>query len=304
MKVLAVSQRSYEAGVQLADLDSVKAALLLYMEGGTRGSRATESRLMQDSTGDRGVVAVTMGQMLKNGNRQNKFLADLFERIDTDMAATGRFYRSYDYDGSGTPFFKTTVQVVKVQHEGQEIHTLSLNAAYVGDQPTAGLAEAIHASRALWRDEVVVTLAPEQDQFHINFDKIVSNLPRLGASALTGLGLATQLMQSAQNSRRDSVKSVVVSNDQTRVNLFLDWVGYPFDFHTNTLTWVQEGAIIRGPLEKSREAGRKFSDPELSFSISAARVANVDDWDRPPVVDPDLKDRIHQQAQAIARAFQ
>jgi hypothetical protein len=285
MNVTGVTLASYEGGIEFADLNSVK----------------NTNRLGFDS-GPAGGIGLAM-KMIIDDRHESRFMQDLLGAVDRVTEERG-MHKSYDYDGVG-PFFKTTVEVQKVKlGKKQFVYLLSLNAAYVGDQPCAGLATSLGADRALWRDEVVIELAPNGDRFEVDFDVVADRLARVGFNGWTGRQIADHIMAEAPKGY-DAKTSVALRDDDLKVTFGIQSysVQGPVDYQTHELVWAQSGSVISGPLERGYD-GEQYSKPRLYASVSVPEPENTRSWDRKPVLDPTVKQAIHQQAAAIVGAFQ
>jgi hypothetical protein len=294
MEYLAVTQESIEGGIEFADLDSVKNALLLYASGDTAGSHETTRRGFDNT--ESGGFGLMM-KMLIDLDNDDSFMEDLLSGVDTvDM---GRPYdRSYDYDGVGA-FFKTTVLVSMAQvRRGYYVYLLSLNAAYVGDKPCAELAKAIGADRSLWRDTVTVELAPVGDHFEIDFDDVMERLIAVGLKTMSGQQFAEHTMRQTTKPL-DAEYSLPIRSEPLLVIFGLERysVGDPIDRTSRQVCWTQTGSVISGPLWPHQ-------NPRLTFTVTAPASADQRSWERVPIIDPAIKQAIHDQSAAIVGVFQ
>jgi hypothetical protein len=298
MDILHVTKGTYEGGIEFADLNTVKSALKIFANGGTPAARETTQH------GFEGDPAGGIGLMLKtmiDGKYESAFMKELLQKVDGVTEDRG-FSRHYDYDGVG-PFFKTTVGVTKIKLARRKfVYLLELNAAYVGDTPCAGLAESLGANRALWRDEVSVELAPVGGRFEVDFNDIAERLANIGLVSFTGNGedMANHIMSEVQLPDRGK-PSIRVRNDDLSVDFgILSYsVARPIDYRSGKVMWSKEGAVISGPVSEFHDD----SNPRLYVTIEVPRVPGEESWDRKPVLDPALKQAIHDQADAIMAAF-
>jgi hypothetical protein len=296
MNILDVTQRSQEGGIELADLDSVKAALRLYA---MRGIRISDEAMLAYSNEPSGGLGLAMRHVF-NARPESGFMQELLREIDkvTDQHS---FSRSFGYDGIG-PFFKTNVDVSKVKIGTDKfIYLLSLDAAHAGDELCSGLAEAIGASRALWYDMVSIEVAPSGRRFEVNFDFVVQRLASIGISSFTGKQIADQIMS---RTRPSSGRSAVVTlHSYNDIALYFGILSYsveePFDPSTMETTWSQSGPIISGQLGQLNDG--RYTNPRLYAEISIP-----DRWSlgRKPIINPTLKQTIHDQSLVLASAFQ
>lgn len=293
MEFLGASRTSYSGGIEFADLESVKNALRAFASGQAPGSNETLSKGFE---GKDGGIGLAMKLMVEIGT-ESRFMQDLLDGVDK-VKDDRPFHRSYDYDGIG-PFFKCSVEVkaIRINHR-KCTYLLDLSAAYVDDKPTGSLATVLGAERALWWDAVVVQVKPFDNGFSFDFDEIMSCVKGIGIEPLAGVGVASAMMRGSDDSNRLDA-SLVVRNDDLLVRLGIDIfsVGDSLLHGTSEVLWKRSGSVISGPLREDRT-------PQLTFSVSLPEDPSVRSWDRKPIIDPMLKQQIHDHADAIVAVFQ
>jgi hypothetical protein len=300
MNILTVTQSSVQGGIEFADLDSLKNAIRVFADGGTPAARETNRHGFDDTPN--GGVGLLMKMDFDN-RRESSFIQELLSEIDR-VTESRQFSKSYDYDGAG-PFFKTSVEVKKIKIGRRRFtYLLSLYASYVGDRPCAGLASSLDADRALWRDEVVIEMAPVGDRFEIDFEAAAERLAGIGLDSLTGQQIADSIMAEAPKGHEANT-NVLIRRDDLVVGFGLMRVSVqgPIDHKSGEVIWIQSGAIISGPLERAIE-GEGYAKPRLSVSISVPKPENERSWERKPILDPVVKQNVHDQTAAIVSAFQ
>lgn len=303
MEILGVIQSSHEAGLEFADLDSVKEAIRVFATGSTRASAETQRIGFGNAGGGIGALLKTT---LDSGH-EDAFLADLFAGFNR-VEESGVYMRSYDYDGID-PFMKTTVDVRKVQtDQGQIVYLLLLNAAYVGDKVSAGLAERLGVDRGLHHDEVIVEIAPVGDRFEFDFDAIVARLSSIGLEIGSGQEISDHMMKAATeeaNGAYDSRYWLEANHDGLLVRFGLETytVCRPFDYDTRQVAWRQDSAVISGSLSRFKDEGKSIT-PRVRLSVTTPQPPDADRWNPVPILDPVIKQAVHEQSAAIAAAFQ
>lgn len=300
MRIVNTQQESKEAGIELADLESVKEAIRIFAGGATAGSRNALSHGFDDTPN--GGIGLMMKMMVDVGH-EDAFLQRLLAKVDR-VEENGYFSDDWDYDGPG-PFFKNTLRLEKWQVSGKDVYTLHFNAAYVGDQPTAGLAQSLGADRALWRDEVTIEVAPfGEKMFDFDFDVVADRLKSIGLDSLTGQDMAKYIIEHAES--QDYVERntpLRVRDDDLVVHFGIASysVGDVRDRETGKMLWHwrRPTATITGPLAR----WETDNNPRMWFSVSVPRDENESSWNRQPIFDPKVKQAVHDQTAALVGAF-
>ena len=178
-RAISSEPTQYERGIIFEKLENLAAALIVYNTGVTRGSTATRDRLYADMWKedylDAGVDDPTIfkttpkAQLMSLGELMSRVKGSVVERLVSEvMNSGGKYRKSFDYDGMGTSFFKTDVEVEKIDGK----YVLGLWAAYVGDKPEIELAKILGKDRGLVRVGSSHQLTPiAQNWIGVDFDK-------------------------------------------------------------------------------------------------------------------------------------
>jgi hypothetical protein len=199
MQIVQVSTRQGRRFIPVKGWDSVTKALNTFANGYTRGAKATEQVTVDDigkTHGTNGGMAVGMfllGGAIVGG--RSKLVENLLTEAKQRLKQQTEFRKSYDYDGIGTPFFKTSVDI-KVLDREQDMYGIGLNAAYVGDEPEQGLAEHFSIPRTLLSCLVEVETKPMPgNRFEFDFEPIVRKLDSvLDTKKITGEQIARAML--------------------------------------------------------------------------------------------------------------
>jgi hypothetical protein len=155
-KSTACDKTMYESGIIFERLERLAAALIFYNSGIVPSSDATRNRLYSDmwradhpgaGVDDPSLFRATPeAGLLSLVELMNQLGGGLVKTLVQDVLnSKGRYHKSFDYDAMGTRFFKTSVDVEKVDDK----YVLELNAAYVGNKPEEDLARLLELERAL-----------------------------------------------------------------------------------------------------------------------------------------------------------
>src|SRR3989344_2120907 len=144
MKIVQILTQENRRLIPLKGWDSVTKALNAFANGFTRGAKATEqvtADALGKSHGSDGGLAVglfLLGGAMVGG--RSKLVDNLLKEAEAALKTQMKFGKHYDYDGMGTSFFKTSVDIEVLDRE-QDMYGIGIHAAYVGDKPEQGLAE-------------------------------------------------------------------------------------------------------------------------------------------------------------------
>ncbi len=131
-------------------------ALMIYNSGAISSSRDTIEELFNDmwradhpagGVDDPSIIMDTpKARLVKLGSalqqKGNPLIKNLISKV---LKSEGNCRESFDYDAMGTPFFKTNVDVQKMNDK----YLLGIYASYVGNKPEKELAEKIKMDRSL-----------------------------------------------------------------------------------------------------------------------------------------------------------
>lgn len=327
-------------GIPLTGWENIRAALDIFASGKPRRSRATEDHNLKAFTEMHPLAGMLF---LQANNREpgNSFVDRLLEEAEPAIKERGRWGRHYDYDGQGS-FHKTSVEIKDITPVDADasdgLYLLGLNAAYVGKGVEDGLAEYLGVEQGLQRKSVHVKLEPDGDQFAIDFDQVAQKLQPLLAQlhpeiearpknfflkllsaviktpesksepSLTGEEIVQQMLAADRYHSHDANPIILgtkdIKDDQVEVALALGRVGDRYDWrggNKDRELWNIDGATVRGPLAESyKEEGK----PELpSLVLTVQRAGHKDEFNRLPVIDPEVKAEMNLLATQISALF-
>ncbi|MEK6926338.1 MAG: hypothetical protein AABW50_03610 [Nanoarchaeota archaeon] len=155
-RIISSEKTQHERGIIFEKLENVAAALIMYDMGFTSSSTATRDRLYSDMWASKhpnsGVDDPSVfrnspeGQLISLDELMNCVKGEVVGGIVQGVLKSGgKYSKHFDYDGMGTAFFKTSVEVEKIDNK----YILDLSAAYVGDKPEEELAKTLERERGL-----------------------------------------------------------------------------------------------------------------------------------------------------------
>lgn len=197
MQITEISTSQHRDFVPIKGWEGVEAALNAYNSGSIDGSRATEQKLYDDAGdagGGMGAALIGLGNAIMEQQKSN-FVARMLEQAKPSIADCGSWCGDYDYDGMGTAFFKTTVNIVLLDKD-EEVYGISLNAAYVGDKPEVNMATYFEVERGIKQCAVSIEAEPTSaDGFTFDFEVILRKLDRvLDTSDISGEEVVAAIM--------------------------------------------------------------------------------------------------------------
>jgi len=256
MRVTAVTSKQSYSGILVPDLDTVKKALYAYSDGVSSASNATRAH-------QPGITVLGLDMIQPHGNT---FVDTLFASIERSLSSERPgFYQKYDYDGVGR-FLKTSVNVSKIS----EGYIVSFNAAYVGNEAEAGIAEHLGAIRALYWSKVSVTLdAAKGEQFVIDLQPIMdalegSDFAGTTASEVAGLIAAGYKEDWSSLVQRGGI-APLFENDMFEGSIQLEDITVGSYYEQ---PYVADDSVITGPLHKSWDGEPGFEQPELTIYVA------------------------------------
>jgi hypothetical protein len=296
MQITSVSQKTHRSHIQLPDLDSVKAALVLFSEGTTESSHATKQQLVADGGG---LAAMLLSASQRN---TNGFLDQLFKEIEETIEVNSSYNRHFDYDGYGS-FFKTSVGVDRLPDES---YLLSLNAAYVGHKVEDELAEALGLQQKLWWSGVNLTYGPVKgEMFEIDFEAIAMCLAPLGAHQATGSDIAGAIVHGGARGLTHNitpgefiVAKVTEDSPGVKVNIDRSSVASYYDH-----PYSVEGSTVRGRLQYDWDNPTKMLSPVVFIGVDGMHAEDPQGWNRFPTLDQKIEEDVLQLTDRIASAF-
>ena len=145
-----------------------EAALNIFASGRSREAGATQDNLLGEAQKAGGDLAALLVLAASSRVDRNLFVTDMLAEAKSALDERGRWNRSYDYDGFGTSFLNTSVDIQKLPG-AEDGYLLGLNAAYVGKEVEDGLAEALGVEQGLTWKVVTAVLEPEGERFRIDW---------------------------------------------------------------------------------------------------------------------------------------
>lgn len=299
MKIVQVSAEPHYRYIPLKGWESVGAAVNAYARGFAKGSRATEKVTAQAIGASQGDLAevffVVSSAMLHDSDA---FVKKMLTEAKSALESRDRWSKHYDYDAMGTSFFKTSVDI-KWLDRSLDLYLLGIWAAYVGDQPEAGLAEHLGIPRSLtWCDVTVQTEPLAGDRFAFDFEQVVRRLdPVLGTDKISGAEIA-QAMLLIDEYGESNPKFILSQNDDVCVTIIPSGVKRRFDWEDpfgpkrrRLDTWKVEGSVLIGLLKESFRDKNTKEPPSFSISLSGSQDLHQGGTIR-PIWQPERKERI------------
>ncbi len=312
MQITSVSMNEGRRFVPVKGWDGVVKTLTLYSNGYTRGARAAERNVgdaIEKSSGALGLGIFLLGS-IKAGERSNLVDRLLLEAGQT-LERRSEFHKSYDYDAMGTPFMKTSVDIKKF---GDDMYGIGLYAAYVGDEPEAGLADHLGIPRALLSCSIEVETKPVADnRFEFDFEPVLRKLDTvLGTKKITGKQVAKAMLQ--KDDFGDSRASFMLGEqDGLRVRVQPGRVERRM-VHDMPIkrgdkgrdSWSVKGSVFSGELardyEKKDESAK--ATPTFKIVITSVERASTGFGDEPkPIWRPDMQQKAIDLTKKIAAAL-
>lgn len=304
MEIVKVENEAGYRYIPLKGWDSVVAAVNTFANGGSRASQATtqnQIRAVGETSGGLGLGLYMLGAPHMQG-AGNQFVERLLEEAKGALTNRNKWNRHYDYDGMGV-FFKTSVEI-GVLDAKEGMYYLSIWAAYVGDQPEEGLAEALNIPRALTGCVVTVEVPPaDADHFALDFEAILRKLDGvLPVSGYTGKEVL-EVLEARTADRYGSETAVPIYRDgDIIVSVGTGRVENRFKWNNgeSTDTWTFDGATLSGLLAESYQEGKDKDEPSVVLRVYRH---SEDKYERNPFYKPEEKERVLALAENIAAAL-
>lgn len=172
-KIIRLEKEDARSGIVLNDIDEFVHALYVYDGKSVSGSSDTSSKLLNDIGKSHGAYAVGLALHASALNSHNGLVDRIAKQASEKLNANKRFSMDFDYDATGTVFFKTCITGKKIDNK----YVLGINAAYVGDKPEIALAEKLGKPRALLRCNVNGVLSIVDDWwFNVDVQDVLKDL--------------------------------------------------------------------------------------------------------------------------------
>jgi hypothetical protein len=309
MKILSVSVKERRRFVPVKGWDSVVNAITLFSNGYAAGSRETQrvtEESVETTTGALGSAFFVLAG-IEIGSR-SKLADKLLKEAEQALKQRNKFSVSYDYDGMGTPFFKTSVDITKLD---EDMFTIGFWAAYVGDQPEEGLAQHLNIPRTLLDCSVVVETQPVAGgRFEFDFEEVLRKLDNvLAVKDTAGWQVIQNLL--TEDESGESGKSVVLAEDLGLVvSIRPDRIDNRTASDPSTGkwcdTWKSDNGVLSGNLRRdyNKEDENAKATPTFLISVTSADQLNHGHYkETKPMWCPDEQKRAVALAHEIAAAL-
>ena len=306
MEIVKISTHQNRLYIPVKGWESVTKAINTYANGFTRGARVTE-QVTADAIGkDHGPNSgMAVGMFLIGGvkiNNCSQLVENLLKEAEECLKKYTKFSKSYDYDGMGTSFFKTSVDIEVLDRE-EDMYSIGIHAAYVGDEPEQGLASYFGIPRTLLSCSVEVETKPlSGNRFEFDFEPVLRKLDLvLDTKKITGKKVVASMMKEDKDKVasftlqiKDGLEVYIQSN---RVESRMKYSqGKPRD------TWSSKGSILYGELQTDYESKDKDAKATPTFIVVVCS-SQKDGWRPRPIWQPDQQDKVIYLANKIAIAL-
>jgi len=135
---------------------------------------ATFMDLFMNMSKAAGPLGGGLALLAKNTMMKDKdFVGTMVAEAKCNIASKGKYHRSYDYDGMGSNFLKTSVDICSVQGK----FVLSICAAYVGKKPEEQLAILLKIPVALSSIDILASIsAVDEWWYNLNIKKTLGDI--------------------------------------------------------------------------------------------------------------------------------
>ncbi len=307
MRIQEVQRSKTERYIPVQGWVSVIKALSAYSNG-TPGSQATSERMWSDSSQSStitpGMAIFALAHMTVN---PNQFVSEMLNEAHNALHPKGldllrrrrdEWEKHFDYDGAGTVFFKTSVQLYVLDRE-TEMYAVGLWAAYVGDQPEQKLAEYLGIPRTVLSEVIDLKVEPLDDErFEFDFETLLRSLDRvMPTHDITGDQLVEHFMSGTIYSDPDEY--LLHRENGCVVTLDLGRVERRFMRPDKDLvdTWEAEDSVLRGLRDESYGAVKVKEIPTLQIVIQREKKER---YDTVPIYLPEMKQYVNDLAEKIA----
>lgn len=304
MQIVQVSTHQGRRYIPVKGWESVAKAINTYANGFTRGAKATVDAIGK-SHGSNGGLAV--GMFLLGGamvGSRSQLVDNLLKEAEEGLKTRTKFSKSYDYDGMGTSFFKTSVDIEVLDRE-QDMYSIGIHAAYVGDEPEQGLADHFGIPRTLLSCSVEVETKPlSGNRFEFDFEPVLRKLDAvLDTKKTTGKQVVTAMM-TKDDDRSASLVLQVKDGLEVRIqpgrveNRMKYSQGKPRD------TWSSKGSMLSGELQRDYGNNDENAKATPTFLVVICS-SQKDGWRGSlPIWQPDQQEKAIDLANKIATALQ
>ncbi len=299
MKIEKVTQSGHISRIPLEGWKNVGEALIAHDSGLLKSSRATQDNL-KEAIGSQGGGMGGVLLALTGARNAQGFVKKLLDGMEVVLKSHDHFSKHFDYDGMGTSFFKTSVEVTVLDRK-KELYLLGLNAAYVGDKPEEELAKYLGVERALYSQQVTVQIdSLPDDRCAFDFEAILRKLDEvLDTKKLKGADVVKAFLAA---DTWDTPNYLFKTDEGLTVKLGFGRVERRIKMdekRNETDTWRAKGAILNCELDESYET--KGKKEPASFVLTVYRPDKADRC--APIWQPKEKEQVLALANKIAAAF-
>jgi hypothetical protein len=298
MEIVQVSVHPHRRLIPVQGWENVTKALNAYASGSTR-HKTVEA--IDRSSGSEGGIAVGLFLLTDAvvGNR-SQLVDNLLYEASRNLKDRTEFNKDYDYDGMGTPFFKTSVDV-KVLDRHQDMYAIGIYASYVGDKPEQELADHFGIPRTLLSCLVEVEINPvSNNRFEFDFEPVLRKLD----SVLDTKKIAGQQVAAAMLATENNTNPVFLLERRGGLEIRIEpgRVERRMKYSTGDTkdTWSVKGSVFAGELQRDYSSGDENAkaNPTLRIVISSSQK---DDWRHSlPIWQPDQQQSAIDLAERVA----
>jgi hypothetical protein len=305
MQITKVSQKENRSGIPVKGWAAVEAAITAYETGGSRAAQNETAQAIGASQGGMAAAFFVVGA--QHCMEAVRISAErLLAEAKAKLAGWPCFSKDYDYDGTGTAFFKTSVSI-EVVDRAEEIYRLAFCAAYVGDQPEINFAKNLEVERLLNSITVEVETAVVDGGFEFDFSEIMARLDTAGlieiGELLKGEAVAKAMMKTHYGD--SDANCCLFERAGLEVWIYPGTIKRRFDYKDGKQidTFKLEGSVLRGQLGRDYESDDENAKAAPSFRISVQSVEK-NELDRTPSLwQPESQLAAVALAARIAEAF-
>jgi len=306
MQIVQVSTQQCRRYIPVKGWESVTEAINTYANGFTRGSKATEqvtADAIGKSHGSNGGLA--SGMFFLSGAMvgcRSQLVDNLLKEAEKGLKTRTNFSKNFDYEGIGTSFFKTSIDI-KVLDREQDMYSIGIHAAYVGDKPEQGLAEHFGIPRTLLSCSVEVETKPlSGNRFEFDFEPVLRKLDAvLDTRKIAGKEAVAAMMTEDEDRSASLVLQVKdgleVCIEPGRVESRRKYSqGTPRD------TWSSKNSVFSGELQRDYGNDDENAKATPTFLVVICS-SQKDGWRSSPIWQPDQQEKAIDLANKIATAL-
>ncbi len=310
MEIIKISMQENRYLIPLKGWSSVAKALNIFANGNLHSSRVTKevtANAINDSLGSRdGSLGVGMFLLGENIiGRQSNLVENLLKEAEGALKKYPKFNKSYDYDGMGTPFFKTFVNI-EILDEDQDMYAIGLYGTYsAGNRPEEELAKYLNIPRTLISCHVEIETKPfSANRFEFDFEPVIRKLDTLfKVKKITGRQIAAAMMVD------DDVHIptfVLHDQDELRVQIQTGRVKERLQYKEGVRrdTWAVKGSKFSGELERDYNSQDNNAKATPTFVIRVSSSQNDFQGRSLRIWQPDQQQKMIDLANKIMSALQ